>query len=233
MPQWSQSRILTGLKLACSNLQVADAKFLTWSKTKVLKEIVPQGLYIENVRFGYGKSIDSSTDILASYVIEDGFGNILSAQHKCWMDLTQTIPAFAHGVKGMLEGEIRKIYIHPKYGYGALTTLSPCVTLIAKVTLHQVNEQSMGNLPSLIPIDLDWVTDPHFFEEVKETSYQDVSHLGHLWGVWLSKSSDMNFPKLCTQLKQFSENQENRALSKEKQQLCNRVFWNLIAETHS
>ena len=233
-PKWRiASGVLSGLKLARSNLQVADAQLLTWSKTKDLKEMVPQSIYFENVKSGHGKSIDSSTDILMSYVIEDGLGNVLSAQHKCWVDLSQTIPAFAHGMKGMQEGETRKIYIHPKYGYGALTTLSPCVTLIAKVTLHQVNDQITGNLPSLSPIDLNWVNDPKFFDEVKEASYQDARYLGHLWGVWLSKSSDLNFLLLCNQLKQLSENQVCRPLSKDKQHLCNRVFWNLIAAVPS
>lgn len=223
--------ILNGLKLARSNLQIADAQVLNWSKTKELKEIISQGLYIEKTKSGHGKFIDPFTDVLMSYVIEDGFGNIISAQHKCWIDLSQTIPAFAYGMKGMQEGETRKIYIHPKYGYGALTTLSPCVTLIAKVTLHQVNDQSTGNLPPLLPIDLNWINDSKFFEEVKEASYQDASYLGHLWGVWLSKSSDLSFSKLCNQLRQLAKNQVCKAISKDKEQLCNRVFWNLIAPT--
>ncbi len=225
------SGVLSGLKQAQSNLQVADAQILTCSRTKDLKEVIPQGLYFECIKSGQGKPIDSSTDILVSYVIEDGFGHILSAQHKCWIDLSQTISAFAHGIKGMQEGEIRKIYIHPKYAYGALTTLSPCVSLIAKVTLHQVNEQANGSLPPLTPINLAWVNDPKFFEEVKEASYQDASYLGNLWGVWLSKSSDMNFSKLCNQLNLLTENKEVRSLSKDERRLCNRIFWNLIAET--
>lgn len=226
-------RVLSGLKLARSNLEVAEAQFLTWSKTKDVEEVVPQGLYFENIKSGNGKYIDSSTDVLISYVIEDGLGNVLSAQHNCWMDLSQTIPAFAHGMQGMQEGETRKIYIHPKYGYGALTTLSPCVSLIAKVTLHGANDQITGNLPSLLPIDLNWVNDSKFFEEVKEISYQDATYLGHLWGVWLKKSSDLNFSQLCDRLKQLSENPVCRALTKDKQQLCDHVFWNLIVAAPS
>ena len=227
------SGVLSGLKQAQSNLQVADAQLLTWCKTKDLKEIVPQGLYFECIKSGQGKSIDTSTDILVSYVIEDGLNHVLAAQHKSWIDLSQAIPAFAHGIKGMQEGETRKIYIHPKYGYGALTTLSPCVSLRAKVTLHQINAQAKGSLPPLTPIDLAWVNDPKFFEKVKEASYQNARYLGNLWGVWLNKSSDMDFFKLCNQLKQQAENKEERPLAKGKQRLCNRVFWNLITQVES
>lgn len=223
--------VLHGLKLARTNLQLADVQFLTWIKTKELKEIVPQGLYFENMKAGHGKYIGSSTDVLMSYFIEDGFGNILSAQHKCWIDLSHTIPGFANGIKGMQEGETRRIYIHPKYGYGALTTLSPCITLIAQVTLHQVNDQVTNNLPSLSSIDLNWVNDPQFFKEVKEASYQEANYLGYLWGVWLRKSFDLDFSKLCNRLKQLSINQEYPLLTKDKQQLCNYVFWNLITDS--
>ncbi len=224
------SGVLAGLKLARSNLQIADEQILSYSKTEKLIEIVPQGLYFEDLKIGSGKHLDSVSDILLSYVIEDGLGNTLSARHNCWIDLSQTIPAFTNGMKGMQEEGVRKIYIHPKYGYGALTTLSPCTILIAKVTLHKISDETKGFLPPLTPITLDWINDPKFFEEVREASLQDAAYLGYLWGTWLSKSSDMHFEKLCDQLIRLSANQEFKPPSNEMLQLSNRVFWNLITE---
>lgn len=222
--------VFKGLKEAQKNLKLADSQLLAWSTKKSVVEVVPKYVYFERMKLGQGKSIEGATDLLLSYVVENGLGDVLTAQHRCWVDISTTIPAFAHCMKGMKEGEVRQIYIHPAYGYGALTTISPCTSLVVKVTLHQINEQEKKTLNPLVPINLSWVEDPSFFSTVKETHNQNARYIGHLWGVWLSKSKDLNFPVLCDRLKSLVKDQNKKPLSEENYRLCNRVFWNLIVD---
>jgi hypothetical protein len=134
-------------------------------------------------------------------------------------------------MKEMREGDMRHIYIHPAYGYGVLTTISPCTPLIAKVTLHQVNEQVKGILPPLTPIDIAWVKDSEFFNKVKEGNDQNARYMGYLWGTWLSKSRDIKFSVLCEHLKRLAGQQEVKSLSDKDYRLCNHVLWNLVVES--
>lgn len=225
------SGVLNGLKEARTNLITSERQIVDFSKRKNVEEIIPQHLCFERLKHGKGKILNKSTDVLLSYVIEDCRGNILSAQHKCWVNLSNTLPSFSHGLQEMREGETRQIYIHPAYGYGALTTISPCTLLVTRVTLHKIKESASENLPALIPIDLSWVKNDQFFEEVKEICYQDARYLGYIWKDWLSKSSDLNFSEMCNILKSLAESNFEMP-SEEKKKLCNRVFWNLIAEEH-
>ena len=129
----------------------------------------------------------------------------------------------------MKEGEARKIYIHPVYGYGVTTTLPPCTFLIANVTLHKVNGHSKGVLPSLDPLELSWVNDPEVFREIEHSTLTLARSLGSRWGVWLGNSPDLNFVKLCEELN-FLSQMDCPPLSNEEQQMCNRVFWNIMAQ---
>lgn len=219
--------VLSSLRKAQSNLDLSETYLSTIAKTKKVEEIVPNHLMFERIKTGEGKKLEADAHVLLSYIIKDVHGHVLSASHRCWVDLSKTITGFSHGIKGMQEGETRKIFIHPSYAYGALTTISPCTSLSAKVTLHQISEPTQNTFPPLFALDLAWVKDPHFFSEVKDLSSQDAHALGYLWGSWLRKSSDVNFTLLCKKLKQLPH---QITVSKDKQQIANRVFWNLFAD---
>jgi hypothetical protein len=226
---------ISGLKRARSNLQFAETWFMTMPQEKKLKEILASHLYFEQVKVGEGKFVDSHDRLQVSYVIEDGYGNVLSANHKYWIQLSSTIPGLAHGVQGMREGETRTLYIHPDLAYGAFTTLPPCLLLFVKVTIHAVPEQPKVVLPALKPIDLSWIKDSNFYQEVEKGNYQIAKSFGSRWGSWIKQSSDLDFSTVCMHLKQFcSENSScsTTKMEKENGERCNRIFWNLIVASN-
>ena len=223
-----RSGTLSGLKQARENLSKVEAQFLTVSQGKECTEVIPGYLFVKCLKGGQGKKLESESDILLSYVIEDGYGQVLAAQHKCWVDPVRLIPGFAQGLRSMREGEERLIYIHPALGYGAQNTLPPCTALIAKVTLHKIDEYARGKWPSLSPsLDLAWIKDSQFFEEVVEATNQDARYIGHLWGIWLNNSKELNFAELCKCLKRKNDAEP---LAQQDLLISNRIFWNLIVQ---
>ena len=55
--------------------------------------------------------------------------------------LEGTIPGFAKGVVGMLEGEVRQLYIHPDLAYGVYGKLDPNVLVIFKVEVISADDK--------------------------------------------------------------------------------------------
>lgn len=227
---------LPGLEQAQSNLKLAEEILAECSQKPQVKEIKPEYLYFEQLKTGNGKSIGVADEVLLSYMIEDGQGNFLAAQRNCWIKLSQTIPGFILGVQGMQEGEIRKVYIHPSYGYGISATLPPCSLLKLTVTLHRVNSHSKGSLPSLIPLDLSCLKDPEVNREIEQATVQLARSLGKIWGLWLSMSPHLDFSKLCKELNCLAKSQDPASIQPtiEDQHLCNHIFWNLsVTKTSS
>lgn len=221
---------LSGLKLAQSNLNFAEDQIHTYSQKELIQEIRPDYLYFERIRVGNGNSIDSADELLLSYNIEDGHGNILAAQHNCWIKLSETFPGFILGIQGMREGEMRKIYIHPAYGYGISTSLPPCVFLIVNVTLHQVNSHSHASPATLTPHDLSWLKDPEIYHVFEQSTCKLARSLGSMWGIWLSSSADLNFTTLCEEIRCLEKSEDHLSAlpTLQEQTLSNHVFWNLI-----
>ncbi len=221
---------LKGLKRARANLKFADNWFSIVPYENAYEEIVPGHLYFEQIRVGKGEVLNQHNKVLVSYVIEDGFGNVLAAEHKSWLNLSDTISGFALGMQGIKAGESRMLYIHPAFAYGVLTTLPPCLQLQVKVTLHEIAQDSTHYLPNSQPIDLAWVKDPGFYHEVESGVHQLATVFGSRWGTWLKRSKDIDFAIVCSNLKQLAHNVCPIHITKEEELACNRVFWNLITE---
>ena len=222
-------KALAGLKRARSNLEFANSWFATVPCENGYDEIVPGHLYYAQVRAGKGDILKQQDKALVSYVIEDGFGNVLTAKHKYWLKPSHTISGFAHGIQGMKEGETRIVYIHPAYAYGVLTTLPPCLQLHIKVTLHEIGESSVANLPELKPIDLAWVKDADFYNELEREAHELAAGFGVRWGSWLKQSPDISFQKVCGHLQQLAKIGARVPPTQNDEDACNRVFWNLVA----
>ncbi len=130
---------------------------------------IPDLLYFKTTQAGTGDRIEGINHVRLKYVIEDAFGNILSAQSNVWINLMETIPGFLHGIQGMRIGEKRTLFIHPSLGYGALTTLTPCMELIAHTELYEVDYQSKITLPPLAAQNCDWLKCPEFQNKLEES----------------------------------------------------------------
>lgn len=191
---------LEGLKKALCNLAAANAHFEILSKDSSLQEIVAKQLYFKITLTGSGKELKGADRIRMGYVIEDPEGNILFANHDTRLNLSQTVPSFAHGVQGMHIGEKRTLFIHPALAYGALTTLPPCIELVVKVHLLDMDETISKMLPSLTPHDLSWVQDTSLYRNIEESIQQLPRFTGSFYRNLLDKIEGLDKTAIIAEL---------------------------------
>lgn len=191
---------LEGLKKAQHNLAAANAQFETLQKNPSLQVIVPKRLYFQVTHPGSEKELKEADRVRLGYVIEDLEGNILFANYDSWLRLSQTIPGFSHGVKGMNVGEKRTLFIHPTLAYGALTTLPSCTGLIIKVHLLDVDDKTLSSLPSLTPLDLSWIQDPAYYRVLEESIRQKPYFVGSFYHDLLDRIEGLDQDSLISKL---------------------------------
>lgn len=196
--------MLKGLKIAFSNLQKSEAQFKTLSKKasedKSLEVIVPEKLYFKTTLSGSGKPLNQHDHVRVGYVIEDMKKKVLFANCDTWLRLSQTIPGFSHGMQGMRIGEKRTIFVHPVFGYGATTTLPPCIGLTIKVHLLDVEEGAPKALPALIPLSLNWIQDPDFHRKIEESICKRPYFVGSFYRSLLDKMQEAEKIAVLTEL---------------------------------
>ncbi len=198
--------MLKGLNKALSNLQKANTQFKLLSKKaskdKSLNVIVPEQLYFKTTLSGSGKELLRQDHVRVGYVIEDREENVLFANFDTWLRLSQTIPGFAHGMQGMRVGEKRTIFVHPVFGYGAKTTLPPCIGLTLKVHLLDVKEGAAKPLPALTPLSLDWIEDKEYCCNMKKSIQQRPYFVGSFYRDLVDKIEKVDKTALIAQLEQ-------------------------------
>lgn len=161
--------MLRGWQQACDNLVAAQNRCLALSKDPSVQTVIPDGLYVKTEQAGVGESLKGMGRLRLKYVIEDGLGNILFAHNDAWVNLSETIPGFIYGLQEMRVGENRTLFIHPAFGYGALTTLPPCALLVAHVQLLDADLAEKIPLPPLSPLKFDWLMDQRFPQAIQES----------------------------------------------------------------
>lgn len=188
----ASSAVLEGLKKARSNLAKADLQFDKLLQDTALKELVFKQLYFKTILTGNETKLGSEGRVRIGFVIEDIDGNVLFANHDSWVHLSETFPGFAHGLQGMHVQEKRILFIHPTLAYGALTTLPPCSALRIKVQLLDIDLQSLGTLPPLKPLDLSWVQDSSFYNNIEESLIQQPYFAGVFYREMANKLKQSN-----------------------------------------
>lgn len=178
---------LKGLEKALQNLEIANTQFETFSLDPSLQVIAPSKLYFKITQPGSGKRLSKEDRVRLGYVIEDLQGEVLFANHDTWIFLSETVQGFAHGIQGMHLGEKRAFFVHPTLAYGVLTTLPPCIGLKIQVHLIDIDENSDGILPLLQPLDLNWIKDPSFYRDIKESIDQRPRFMGAFYRKMLDK----------------------------------------------
>ena len=120
------------------NLADAEAYLAKIAKENVT-EIVPNKLYYRILKNGVGKAVQPQSTPLLQHTLWThnrwGEEEIISTETPLSVTLEDTIPGFAQGVSGMLEGEIRQLFIHPDLAYGTYGKLDPNLLLIFKVEI--------------------------------------------------------------------------------------------------
>lgn len=180
--------ILKGLKIAQANLKKADLLFNELTQDSSLKQIEKQQLFHKTIHSGNEHQLANENRVRIRYVIEDVDGNILSAHHDCWVNRTELIQGFAHGMQDMHIHEEREIYVHPVLGYGALTTLPPCLALKIKVELLDIDIQSESAILGLTPFDLSWIQDPSYGNSLEQSLIQQPYFCGTFYRKVLGKN---------------------------------------------
>lgn len=196
--------MLRGLQKAISNLGLANSYFDLLSKEAGVIAIIPKQLYIQTTHPGRGKNLEGRDLVRLSYVIQDLDGNILFANHDHWLNLSQTIPGLACGVKDMVLGEKRTLFIHPVLGYGALTTLPPCAALIIKVELLDFDINITAANSPLPSIDLSWIQNPELYKDIQESIEQKPHFLGFFYRQLLDEISEFDNKEVIAKLQGIS-----------------------------
>jgi len=169
-PMMGASReMLRGLEQARDNFMSAQKQFDHLSKDTTVHAVIPHQLYVKTVQEGSGKKVEGVNRLRLKYIIEDGSGNVLFANSDTWINLSEMIQGFVHGLQGMCIGEKRILYIHPALGYGALTTLPPCATLVVHMQLLDAEWDVKFVLPGVKPIEFKWLHDQRIYNDIKES----------------------------------------------------------------
>lgn len=187
-PMMSASReMLRGLQRARDHLTAAENRCEALSKDLTLQSVIPNQLYVKTVEEGIGEPIKDVNRLRIKYVIEENSGSILFAHHDTWINLSDSILGFQHGLQGMRIGEKRTLFIHPALGYGAMTTLPPCSLLIVHVQLLDVDLTTKIVLSPINPLPLDWIQDHRVSDAIEQSLTLLPQYTGAFYGNLLKK----------------------------------------------
>lgn len=127
------------------NLIDAEA-FLAKLEADDIVELVPKKLYYKQIKKGFGKTVQIESIPTLIYTISTytrrGEEEVTSKDVPTPIALEGTIPGFTQGVAGMLEGEVRQIYIHPDLAYGNYGKIDPNLLVICKVEVVSANSSA-------------------------------------------------------------------------------------------
>ena len=184
--------------------------------------VVPNGVYYRTVKNGQGMICEGPL-VKLTYSVFTPLGHCLAYQSDVVVNLKNTIPGFALGVRGMKVGETREVFIHPSMGYG----FDKCMYLRAVVTLVAAGD-NRGFAVSDKPIDLSFVLDDKVFSERTEKYKAALFSKGTDIANHLRKCPEIDLMSICNQLKKFLDGDDQFVPTTEAEQaLINKVHWNI------
>ncbi|MEI8365385.1 MAG: FKBP-type peptidyl-prolyl cis-trans isomerase [Parachlamydiaceae bacterium] len=131
-----------------NNLRFSDEYFALLSQNKSMTCLAPLRLYYRLTTNGEdpGPPLQLFTKVVVHYTITLPDGEVLVDTFKSGspekIDLHETIPGFALGMKGMKIGEEREVFIHPSLAYGIFTALDKGMYLKAQIRLVDIYDTS-------------------------------------------------------------------------------------------
>lgn len=148
------------------NLDEANAFLKENAKAKGVNEIVPGKLQYTILQEGHEPAVQDhgspQINYVGKYIDGSTFGDSSTSGGPITVPLDQTIPGFNQGIKGMKEGEKRRLFVHPDLGYGTSGLLPPNSLLIFEIEVVKANspEKAIGE-----------------FFQAEETDYDGESEL--------------------------------------------------------
>lgn len=138
-------------EMAEHNLKLANAFMASNAKKPGIVELVPSKVQYRILQKGSGQVVraDSSPLMRYSGYYVDGtlFGSSDEVGGPIAIPISQMIPGFREGVKGMKEGETRRLFVHPDHAYGAISEIPPNSLLIFKVEVIRADAQAASEPP--------------------------------------------------------------------------------------
>jgi len=120
--------------LADTNMEAANTFMRDNANVQGVVEIVPGKLQYLILEEGQGPSVPEhgspSINYTGKYLNGTVFGTSENAGGPITVPIDQAIPGFSKGVAGMKEGEKRRLFVHPEYGYGRTGQLPPNSLLV-------------------------------------------------------------------------------------------------------
>lgn len=135
------------------NLIASEKWMLEKSSEENISTIAPSELLYQVIKEGGGQTLSStSARVKINYLIFK-FNDLFpeSFGRKQVFEFSHLIPGLSRGMTEMKEGEIRKIYIHPKYAYADSNTFDPNCAIEIIVELLNILPGS-ADVASLNPV---------------------------------------------------------------------------------
>lgn len=146
--------------IAEANLEASN-KFMKENATaQGVIEIVPGKLQYTIIAEGQGDVVPEHGSPLINYTGKYLNGNVFGSSETAGGPITvpidQTIPGFSKGIAGMKEGEKRRLFVHPEFGYGRSGQLPPDSLLIFDIeVVKAVSPEKEGGEVGMAENDLD------------------------------------------------------------------------------
>ncbi len=225
---------------AKQNLMESEQFFSDLSRRKDLIALVPGKLFYKVLKAGKGQAIETIYSVVEmGYVIKDHSGAVRSATQasdKDSIDLSTLIVGLSSGMKGMVIGEKREIYIHPCLAYGETSNFSPNTGLVIEVTLQGIDVQEREK-KELSLIHLELLAADANESEVNKTFQslrrQVASQLGaRTWNHFRKgQKAGYSLSAITQALIQESKNEASHELSPEADDWLNQVHWRIYHPT--
>ncbi|NGX61613.1 MAG: hypothetical protein K940chlam9_01100 [Chlamydiae bacterium] len=207
--------------LARENIIEADQFFSKLEEKSDFVSVLDSYLYYQILQQTEGRSLKTETSVRVDFEIYDPHGKCLHCGSNEILDLHETIPGFAHGIKGMKMGEKREIFIHPALAYGVHTYLEKGIYLKIVVKLVEVHD-SIGKLNPLVPLDLAFIRNNDFLTKCEEEQRNAFHLLGKKIRRFLKSCKAFDVVSVSKSLRQT----EDKILSAEEAEALNQIFWN-------
>ncbi len=210
------------LVVAKKHLNLTNQLFSSLKNEATVKCLIPGMLFYRVIQEGKGSG-STGPFVQLTYSVFTPLGECLAHQSQRPINLKNTIPGFAIGVKGMKNGETREIYIHPSLGYGFDGS---CRALKVVVTMHEGDQTDFSIAAQ--PLDLSFVLDEKKISERTENYKAALAKKGSEIAIHLRKCPEIDLNLICGLMRKFYSGEKVfEATNEVEQKLINQVHWNI------
>ncbi|MCB1115445.1 MAG: FKBP-type peptidyl-prolyl cis-trans isomerase [Chlamydiia bacterium] len=156
------------MELRRENASLSREFLLKEAAIKKMRCLIPEKLYTLTLKHSQGKTLTfNDQTVLVNYLIKDFEGSTICGTYKREppeiLDLGSVTPGLAHGMLGMVEGEVREIYIHPDLAYGVYSNFGKGKAIVVQLELVKIETATNHTqFPYLQPVDV-----RHFSPEIQ------------------------------------------------------------------